>query len=82
MLSAKTAVMDPDRLDGVEGRLGALQTKLGAAASDNKNSVDGERLARLEEMIAVAERCQPMYDAIPETVARLESLQAMHLQVK
>lgn len=30
VLSAKTALLDPDKLDHIEGRLGALQAKLGA----------------------------------------------------
>ena len=68
MLSAKTALMDPDKLDHIEGRLGALQQKL-TTAGDNKNSLDPERLARLDDMIAVAERCRPMYDSIPGQVA-------------
>ena len=39
VLSAKTALLDPDKLDGVEGRLGALQQKLGVL-QDNKSSID------------------------------------------
>ena len=39
VLSAKTALLDPDKLDGVEGRLGALQQKLGFL-QDNKSSID------------------------------------------
>ena len=30
VLSAKTALLDPDKLDHIEGRLGALQAKLEA----------------------------------------------------
>ena len=31
-------------------------------------------------MIAVGERSKPLYSALPDTIARLESLQQLHLQ--
>ena len=77
VLSAKTALMDPDKLDGIEGRLGALQQKL-AATQDNKSSIDTDRAGKLDEMIAAGERAKPMYDSLPEVIARLESLQSVH----
>ena len=43
--------------------------------------VCSDRLRKLDEMIAAGERSKPLYDSIPETVARLESLQELHLQV-
>jgi len=77
VLSAKTALMDPDKLDGIEGRLGALQQKL-AATQDNKSSIDTDRAGKLDEMIAAGERAKPLYDSLPEVIARLESLQRVH----
>ena len=44
--------------------------------------VCSDRLRKLDEMIAAGERSKPLYDSIPETVARLESLQELHLQVQ
>lgn len=79
VLSAKTALLDPDKLDGVEGRLGALQQKLGVL-QDNKSSIDSERSGKLDEMISVGETSKPLYDSLPEVVARLESLQGLHLR--
>ena len=77
VLTAKTALLDPDKLDGVEGRLGALQQKL-AAAGDNKSSIDAERAGKLDEMVRAGERSKPLYDSLPEVIARLESLQGLH----
>ena len=39
VLSSKTSLMIPDKLDHIEGRLGALQQKLGLV-QDTKNSLD------------------------------------------
>ena len=61
----------------LQGRLGALQQKL-AAAQDNKSSIDSERAGKLDEMISAGERAKPLYDSLPEVVARLESLQGLH----
>ena len=97
VLSSKTAMMDPGKLDHIEGkhlqnlfshlgligvisgRLGVLQQKFGAA-QETKSSLDSERVGKLDEMIAVGERSKPLYDSLPDTVARLESLQQLHLQ--
>ena len=39
VLTSKTSLMIPDKLDHIEGRLGALQQKLGLV-QDTKNSLD------------------------------------------
>jgi len=79
VLSSKTAMMDPGKLDHIEGRLGVLQQKFGAA-QETKSSLDSERVGKLDEMIAVGERSKPLYDSLPDTIARLESLQQLHLE--
>ena len=66
-------------LDLISGRLGALQQKFGAA-QETKSSLDSERVGKLDEMIAVGERSKPLYDSLPHTIARLESLQQLHLE--
>ena len=63
----------------ISGRLGALQQKFGAA-QETGSSLDSERVGRLDEMIALGERSKPLYSALPDTIARLESLQQLHLQ--
>ena len=45
-------------------------------------SLDGERAAKLDAMVAAGERSRPLYDAVPDTVARLETLQGRHVQVR
>ena len=63
-----------------QGRLGALQQKLGSA-SEGTNSLDSERMSKIDEMTSVAERSRPMYDALPDVIQRLESLQGLHSEV-
>jgi len=79
VLSSKTAMMDPGKLDHIEGRLGALQQKFGTV-QENKSSLDSDRLNKLDEMIVAGERTKPLYDSIPDTIARLESLQELHME--
>ena len=43
-------------------------------------SVCSDRLSKLDEMIAAGERTKPLYDSIPDTIARLESLQELRMQ--
>merc|ERR1719394_2074999 len=79
VLTSKTSLMIPDKLDHIEGRLGALQQKLGLV-QDTKNSLDSERVAKLDEMIAVGEACGPLYDSLPSLISRLESVAGLHVQ--
>ena len=39
-----------------------------------------DRLNKLDEMIVAGERTKPLYDSIPDTIARLESLQELHME--
>lgn len=79
VLSAKTSLLDPYYLDHVEGRLSALQQKLGAL-TDHKSELDSEAKGRLDSLLAVAEKSQPLYTSLPDTVQRMETLQNLHMQ--
>ena len=57
-----------------------MQQKLGSASEGN-NSLDSERMSKIDEMTSVAERSRPMYDALPDVIQRLESLQGLHSEV-
>ena len=72
VLSATTALMDPDKLDGIEGRRGVLQQKL-AATQDNKSSIDTDRAGKLDEMIAAGERAKPLYDSRAWSLCRVSA---------
>jgi len=77
VLSAKTMLMDPAKLDHIEGRLGALQQKLGHLQEANPN-LDNETVAKLDQYMATAERSQPLMASLPDVVARMESMQHLH----
>ena len=38
-------------------------------------------MSKIDEMTTAAERSRPMYDALPELIHRLESLQGLHSEV-
>merc|ERR1719483_1138023 len=79
VLSAKTTLLDPNNLANVEGRLSALQQKLGHP-KDEKSSLDSESLEKLDSLVKVVERSQPMYANLPTVIQRLETLQSLHQQ--
>jgi len=79
VLASKTSLLDPYYLDHVEGRLSALHQKL-VQLQDQKSSIDSESVAKLDSLLSVAEKSQPLYAALPETVHRMETLQSLHMQ--
>jgi len=79
VLSAKTTLMDPSKLDHIEGRLGALQQKLGFL-QESKSTLDNESMAKVDYMLSTVERSKPLYATLPEVVVRMESLQNLHQQ--
>jgi len=79
VLASKTSLLDPYYLDHVEGRLGALQQKL-MHLQDQKPGLDSEAAAKLDNLLAVAERSEPLYNSLGETVQRVETLQSLHAQ--
>jgi len=79
VLASKTSLLDPYYLDHVEGRLGALQQKL-MHLQDQKPGLDSEAAAKLDTLLAVAEKSEPLYNSLGETVQRVETLQSLHAQ--
>lgn len=77
VLSAKTTLMDPSKLDHIEGRLGALQQKLGHL-QESETSLDKDSIAKLDSMMATVDRSKPYYASLPDVIVRMESLQNMH----
>jgi len=80
VLASKTSLLDPYYLDHVEGRLGALQQKLLHLQQDQKPGLDSEAAAKLDTMLAVAEKSEPLYNSLADTVQRVETLQSLHAQ--
>ena len=81
VLSAKTALLDPRKLDHIEGRLGALQQKLSARHEGAGQGAGQERAGgRLQEMAATVERNKAGFASLAGLLARLESLQGLHQQ--
>jgi len=79
VLSSKTTLMDPAKLDHIEGRLGALQHKLGHLQESNQG-LDEESSAKLNELMPIVEKSKVYYDSVPDTLTRMETLQNLHQQ--
>jgi len=77
VLSAKTTLMDPSKLDHIEGRLGALQQKLGQL-QESQSNLDSDSVTKMEQMMSTVERSKPLYASMPDVIVRMESLQNLH----
>merc|ERR1719427_1334205 len=77
VISAKTTLMDPSKLDHIEGRLGALQQKLGHL-QESQSSLDSDSVAKLDQMTSLVGRSKPLYASLPDVIVRMESLQNLH----
>merc|ERR1719427_1409250 len=77
VLSSKTTLMDPSKLDHIEGRLGALQQKLGHL-QESQSSLDSDSVAKLDQMTSLVGRSKPLYASLPDVIVRMESLQNLH----
>ena len=74
VLAAKTALLDPNHLDHVEGRLAALQHKL-TRLSDSSSSLDtAENKTKLDELDDITSKSRGMYEALPEVIDRQGSI--------
>jgi len=77
VISGKTTLMDPNKLDHIEGRLGALQQKLGHL-QESQSSLDSDSVAKQEQMMSTVGRSKPLYASLPDVLVRMESLQNLH----
>ena len=74
VLAAKTALLDPNHLDHVEGRLAALQHKL-TRLSDSSSSLDtADNKTKLDELDDITSKSRGMYEALPEVIDRQGSI--------
>uniref|UniRef100_A0A1B0DJR6 Uncharacterized protein n=1 Tax=Phlebotomus papatasi TaxID=29031 RepID=A0A1B0DJR6_PHLPP len=78
-LSAKAALLQPGQLDLLETRLLGLATKMNAVAEKSSPTAqESDRDAKVMELYKIAKRTEPIVQVLPEMVARMQSLEALH----
>lgn len=80
VLTAKTALLDPNNLDHVEGRLAALQQKLARLAESTSSLDTTDHKSKLEELLSIATQSNTFYTSLPDLIDRMEALQTIHSQ--
>jgi len=75
-LGSKMALLEPEQLSQVEGRVAALATRLGQLGEKK----DQEKERKIGELYDVVQKCDAMCVALPEVIERLAALQGLHQQ--
>uniref|UniRef100_A0A6B2EAU8 Putative dynactin n=1 Tax=Phlebotomus kandelakii TaxID=1109342 RepID=A0A6B2EAU8_9DIPT len=78
-LSAKAALLQPAQLDILETRLLGLVNKMNAVAEKTGTTPqESDREVKVMELYKIAKRTEPIVQILPEMVARMQSLEALH----
>jgi len=79
VLSSKTTVLEPKNLDHIEGRLAALQQKLGQEDAEAE-TVDEEKNNVIRDLAAVNSKSEVLAAEVPDVIDRMEALSPLHSQ--
>ncbi|GAB0091440.1 Dynactin subunit 2 [Sergentomyia squamirostris] len=78
-LSAKAALLQPAQLDLLETRLLGLASKMNAVAEKvSATPQESDRDVKVMELYKIAKRTEPIVQILPDVVARMQSLEALH----
>lgn len=80
LLNSKLTLLDPVRVDSIEGRLSALNTKLTTLKQHNKQHEDSDKQNKISELYDVVKESEVLYASVPNIVDRLVVLEGLHEQ--
>jgi len=80
MLNSKLTLLDPVRVDSIEGRLSALNTKLTTLKQHNKQHEGEDKQNKISELYDVVKESEVVYASVPNIVDRLVVLEGLHEQ--
>lgn len=78
VLSARSALFEPEHLEHIEGRLAALQTKMNSVAEKKEILDDQEKVHKIDELYEMVQKISAMNHVLPAVVDRLDTLQDLH----
>jgi len=79
VLSSKTTLLEPKNLDHIEGRLAALQQKLGQEEFKTE-PVENEKNDVIRELAGLDAKAGALVAEVPDVIDRMEALNPLHSQ--
>uniref|UniRef100_A0A1A9WWN9 Dynactin subunit 2 n=1 Tax=Glossina brevipalpis TaxID=37001 RepID=A0A1A9WWN9_9MUSC len=78
-LSTKSAMLQAEKVESIESRLGSLITKMDAIAEKSSgSSEDAKRDQKIIELYDIAKRTEPVADVLSDIIERMQALEALH----
>uniref|UniRef100_A0A1A9Z4F8 Dynactin subunit 2 n=1 Tax=Glossina pallidipes TaxID=7398 RepID=A0A1A9Z4F8_GLOPL len=78
-LSTKSAMLQAEKVECIESRLGSLITKMDAIAEKSSgSSEDAKRDQKIIELYNIAKRTEPVADVLADIIERMQALEALH----
>lgn len=78
-ISAKAAMLQPQQLDVIEGRLGNLVKTMNAIQEKSSaNGQDANREQKILELYDIAKTTEPIVQILPEMLHRMQTLESLH----
>uniref|UniRef100_A0A1A9WZF9 Uncharacterized protein n=1 Tax=Glossina brevipalpis TaxID=37001 RepID=A0A1A9WZF9_9MUSC len=78
-LSTKSAMLQAEKVEFIESRLGSLITKIDAIAKKSSgSSEDAKRDQKIIELYDIAKRTEPVADVLSDIIERMHGLEALH----
>ncbi|XP_037817240.1 dynactin subunit 2 [Lucilia sericata] len=78
-LSTKAALLQSEKIDAIEERLGSLGTKMDAIAEKSSGSADeAKRDQKVTDLYDIAKRTEPVAEILPDIIERMQALESLH----
>uniref|UniRef100_T1PFB3 Dynamitin n=1 Tax=Musca domestica TaxID=7370 RepID=T1PFB3_MUSDO len=78
-LNTKAALLQSEKIDVIEERLGSLGAKMDAIAAKSSGSPeDAKRDQKVVEMYEIAKRTEPVAEILPDIIERMQALELLH----
>ena len=84
-LATKAALLQPNNLDLIEGRLQNLAAKMDAISSQKANLTSsdssegsGAKELKMKELYDIAKRTEPIAQTLPDVLSRMQALESLH----
>lgn len=78
-LTTKAALLQPNQLDLIEARLNNLSNKMDTIAEKSSGTnQDAQRDQKVLELYEIAKRTEPIAQALPDMLERMQALEALH----
>lgn len=78
-LSTKAALLQSEKIDAIEERLGSLGSKMDAIAEKSSGSADeAKHDQKVTDLYDIAKRTEPVAEILPDIIERMQALESLH----